>query len=206
MNNVRLTTYAWMALAFCASLALATVIIFVSGVLPGLYIALQATARFAFLIFLPAYVGGALVSLFGSVFLPVRERARDFGLAFAAAMIVHLSLVAWLCAIGHTPSAKTFAIFGFAALCTYGLAFLSFRRVRELLPNNFWPPIRAVATNYIAIAFIDDFKHPFGDFGHTVAYLPFAALAVAALILRLVAWVQISGHVPRIIRMRRQST
>jgi hypothetical protein len=195
-----------MASSFCASLALAWGIVLAFGVLPGLYIALRSTARFAFLLFLPAYVGGPLVSLFGSAFSPLKERARDFGLAFAAAMLVHLGLVVSLCLIGHVPPAKTFAIFGLAALCTYVLALLSFHRVRQLLPSKFWPPIRALATNYIALAFLDDFKYPIGDFGHTVAYLPFAALAVVGVILRLVAWAQTSGRAPRIIRIWRQST
>jgi hypothetical protein len=195
-----------MASAFCASLALALGIVLAFGAMPGLYIALRSTARFAFLLFLPAYVGGPLVSLFGSAFSPLKEHARDFGLAFAAAMVVHLGLVASLCAIGHVPPAKTFVIFGLAALCTYLLALLSFRQVRQLLPNNFWPPIRALATNYIALAFLDDFKYPIGDLSHTIAYLPFALLVVVGMILRLVAWAQTLWHAPRTIRIRRQST
>ena len=112
MNDIRRNTSVWMALAFSASLGLAISIIAAFGIDPGLSIALRATARLAFLIFLPAYVGGPLTSLFGNAFLPVRQHARDFGLAFASAMVVHLGLVIWLCAIGAAPPVKTFVVFG----------------------------------------------------------------------------------------------
>src|SRR5271165_4370645 len=86
-------TLVWMALSLGASLGLAINVLYVFGLRPGLYIALAATARLAFLLYLPAYVGGPLVSLFGDAFLPIRKHARDFGLAFAAAILVHLGLV-----------------------------------------------------------------------------------------------------------------
>jgi hypothetical protein len=125
-----------------------------------------------------------LTSLFGNAFLPVRQHARDFGLAFASAMIVHLWLVIWLCVIGALPSARIFVIFGLAAIFTYLLALLSVRRVRELLPHKFWPPILAVTTNYIVLAIVDDFKRfRVSDLRDGVAYPPFSTLAVGGLIL-----------------------
>ncbi len=140
------------------------------------------------MLFFPAYVGGPLVSIFGNAFSPLRARARDFGLAFASAILVHLGLVFYLCATGDPPGKGTFFIFGIAALFTYVLALLSIPRVRKALPVFLWPPIRAVATNYIAIAFILDFaKSPKGDFRAAIEYLPFAAFAIGGLILNLVA-------------------
>jgi hypothetical protein len=90
----------------------------------------------------------------------------------------------------------TFIIFGAAACCTYLLALLSVRRVREALPANGWAPIRFVAMNYILFAFILDFSRfqTYGLFDQTyglidvVKYLPFLALAICAPILRLAAW------------------
>jgi hypothetical protein len=105
-KDVRYKTLVWMALAFCASLGSAVGLIAVFGINPGFSLALRATARWAFLLYLPAYVGGPLTSLFGSAFLPVRQRAREFGLAFASAMIVHLGIVVCLCAIGAAPPAR----------------------------------------------------------------------------------------------------
>lgn len=207
VNDIRRNTLVWMALAFSASLGLAVSIIAAFGIDPGLSIALRATARLAFLIFLPAYVGGPLTSLFGNAFLPVRQHARDFGLAFASAMVVHLGLVTWLCAIGAAPPVKTFVVFGLAAVSVYLLALLSVRRVRELLPQKFWPPLRVVTTNYIALAFIDDFKNfRVNDFYGDIAYLPFAVLAIGGLILTLLAWAQSLGYISRKTRIRSQST
>ncbi len=206
MKDVRYNTLVWMALAFCASLGLAISVLSVFGLRPGLYIALAATARLAFLIYLPAYVGGPLVSLFGDAFLPIRKHARDFGFAFAAAILAHLGLVTSLCAIGSPPPAKTFAVFGLAAVFTYLLALLSVRRVRQLLPEKFWPLIRAVATNYIVLAFIKDFANsPLGDFRHEILYLPFVTLAIGGLVLNLAAWAQTLNHTTRKMRLHRQS-
>ena len=203
MIGVQRNTFAWMALAFLASLGLASSIILIFGIKPGISLALRATARLAFLIFLPAYVGGPLALLFGNAFLPLRRHARDFGLAFASAMIVHLGLVAWLCAIGSPPPVKTFVVFGLAAVFTYLLALLTVRSVRELLPHKFWPPILFVTTNYIALAFIDDFKRfQVGDVYDGLAYLPFAVLAVGGLILNLAAWAQTLGPMLAKTRIR----
>ena len=99
----------WIAMAFFAPLGLAIGILASFGdEQRGVSIALQATARLAFLFFWPAYVGGALTFLFGDLFLPIRRHARELGLAFAAALLVHLGLVVRLCAIGSPPSRETF--------------------------------------------------------------------------------------------------
>jgi hypothetical protein len=78
--------------------------------------------------------------------------------------------------------------------------------VRRALPDRFWPPIRALAMNYIALAFLKDFArhgiHSFantlscgtGDWRHVVFYVPFAVLAVVGPLLRLAAWVRKPTH------------
>jgi hypothetical protein len=82
MIAVRSSPCVWMAMAFCASLGLAIgVLAFFGDEQRGVNIALQATARLAFLFFWPAYVGGALTFLFGDFFLPIRRHARELGLA-----------------------------------------------------------------------------------------------------------------------------
>ena len=187
-----------MAAAFCGSFALAAGIIAFFGPQKGVPVALAATARLAFLLFWPAYAGGALTALFGNIFSPLRDHGRDLGLAFAGALFVHLGLVAYLCGIGDAPGKKTFVIFGVAAGFAYLLALLSIRGVRQALPQKLWPPIRLVAMNYIAFAFLGDFiGFPLGDWRMVVRYLPFAALAVAGPALRLAAWVQSQAGMPR---------
>ena len=97
-------------------------------------------------------------------------------------------LVATLCLAGRPPPLRTFVIFGAAAACTYLLALLSIRRVREALPANVWPTIRFVAMNYILLAFILDFERRAYSPTEVVKYLPFLALAICAPVLRLAAW------------------
>jgi hypothetical protein len=89
------------------------------------------------LIFLPAYAGGAIAALFGNAFASLRDNGRNFGLAFAAALTVHLGLVVCLCATGEVPDAKIFVVFGAAAILTYVLALLSLPRVRQALLIDF---------------------------------------------------------------------
>jgi hypothetical protein len=182
---------AWFAIfgAFLASLALAVSIVGLFGMERGVRMALAATARLAFPVFWFAYAGGALASLFRGAFLPLKEYTRDFGLAFAAMLTVHLGLVVLLCIKGAAPSTTTFIIFGAAAILTYLLALLSNRRVREFVPNKYWPRIRVFAMNYIALAFFYDFaKLPATDFHTLLKYVPFATLAVAGPMLKLAAW------------------
>ncbi|MGB9118854.1 hypothetical protein [Bradyrhizobium sp.] len=84
--------------------------------------ALQMTARLSFLLFWPAFSAGAMTALFGPAFQPFKQRAREFGLAFASAHLVHIALVVWLTYIGAVPPRGTFVFFGVAALWTYLLA------------------------------------------------------------------------------------
>lgn len=201
--KVRQNPWFWIVAAFCAALGLAIAVVAVFGANSrGFLIALQATARLNLLLFWPAYVGGALTTLFGSLFAPLRDNSRNFGLAFAAALSVHLGLVVCLCATGNAPDARTFIVFGAAAAFVYLLALLSIPRVRMALPDRFWPLIRALAMNYVALAFIKDFaRHGIGGFRDIllygtgssqdiVMYAPFAALAIIGPILKLAAWIQ----------------
>jgi hypothetical protein len=90
-------TAVWMGSAFCASLGLATLVLATLG--PGEHgtvAALQVTARFSFLLFWLAYTAGAMTTLFGPAFEPLKRRGREVGLAFASAHLVHLGLVAWI--------------------------------------------------------------------------------------------------------------
>jgi len=202
----------WMALAFAAAAACAFVVLAAVGAGErGTDDALQATGRVSFLLFWPAYAGGALVALFGPAFQPVKRRGREFGLAFASAHTVHMGLVAWLCRIGATPVMGVFVFFGVAAICMYLLALCSFARVRQAVGPVGWRILQVFGMNYIAYAFASDFLK-FQHYGHMrfiLAYLPFAALSVAgpalvfaALILRTgPAWIRALPALP--VRLRR---
>jgi hypothetical protein len=165
----------WIGSAFCAALGLAALVLAALG--PGergTIAALQVTARFSFLLFWLAYTGGAMTALFGSAFEPFKKRAREFGLAFASAHLLHIALVAWLTHIGNAPPRGVFVFFGVAVLWTYLLALFSIARLQRTLGSKGWWLLRVVGLNYIACAFATDFLgYPqFGSIKYLVGYLP----------------------------------
>jgi hypothetical protein len=183
----------WMGSAFCAALGLAALVLAALG--PGEHgtaVALQVTARFSFLLFWLAYAAGAMTTLFGPAFEPLKRRGRELGLAFASAHLVHLGLVAWLTYIGAAPARGTFVFFGVAALWVYLLALFSIPRLHKALGPKAWWLLRVVGLNYIAYAFATDFLgYPqFGSLKYLVTYLPFAALSVLGPLLCLAAFIQ----------------
>jgi hypothetical protein len=182
------TTIQWMGAAIAVALAIAAAAA-IAAPEHKLSLALRSTARWSFLLFWLASAGGALATLFESRFANLAARARDFGLAFASAHLVHLGLVAWLYYTSMGPSRFTLILFGIAAFWTYLLALLSIRRVTATLNPGIWKILRTIGTEYISFAFLYDFaRNPLqGGFLRLVAYLPFLILAVAGPLLRLAA-------------------
>jgi len=179
-----------MGVAATAATALAVSVLAHLGVGKiGTGAALQVTARLALLLFWPSYVGGALVTLFGPTFQPVKRRARELGLAFASVLTVHLGLVGWLCWIGSAPPVKIFAIFGMGVLWTYLLALFSIERFSRVIGSMGWWILRNIGMNYIAFAFALDFLTPLhkGTARHPAEYVPFAVLTVLGPALWLIA-------------------
>jgi hypothetical protein len=120
----------------------------------------------------------------------LRQRGRSLGLAFAAVIAVHLSLVAWLCWIGGAPPLATFIIFGAAAVWVSALAVASIKQVSRAVGPAGWWLLRNVGMNYIALAFASDFlrpQHPITAV-KVAEYVPFAALSVLGPLLRVLAW------------------
>ena len=97
--------WVWMIGALGGGLALAGAVLAGYGTgLEGIGQAVRYTARWSFLFFWLSYTGGALAILFGPVFAGLARRARALGLAFAAALQVHIGLVIWLgVVIGQIP-------------------------------------------------------------------------------------------------------
>ena len=181
----------WMGAAFGANLLLSAIILAARGAgVHGTEAALFATGRVAFLWFWAAYAGGALTTLFGAAFLPLKQRGREFGLAFAAALLVHLALVSWLCWIGAAPPIDIFIRFGTAAAFTFLLALFSFGNLHAVLGPKGWQLLRIIGMNYILYAFLSDFlQNPLhGGVRRVVEYLPFTVMAIVAPLLRLAAW------------------
>ena len=190
VGATRPVTAMWMVSALCAAVVVAGLVLATLG--PGergTHVALQLTARLSFLLFWLAYTGSALATLVGQAFKPLKHRAREFGLAFASAHLVHLALVVWLLYIGAAPPLRSFVFFGIAALWTYLLAFLSIASLQQAFGSVGWWLVRAVGLNYIAYAFAVDFLRNTQLTGikYLMGYLPFTVLSFAGPILRLVA-------------------
>jgi hypothetical protein len=183
----------WMSAAFCIALALAIAVLAVFGAnAEGIVIALRLTARFSFLLFFLAYVGGSAFALFGSKFAFLALRQRQFGLSFAAAHLIHVGLALWLFGISAQKPISDFATikFSIGAVCIYLLALYSVDRFRKLMNPRVWGLIRVIGIQYIAYLFFADFTWPLRyGFQQPIAYLPFAILIVSGVGLRIAAWV-----------------
>ena len=186
-------TVLWTLSAFCAAGSLAALVLAVFGLDErGTDVALQVTARFSFLLFWPAYVGGALATLFGPIFEPLKRHGREFGLAFASAYLIHVALVGWLIQIGAPPSLGTFVFFGIALFWLYLLALFSIVRLQRMLGSKVWWLLRLIGLNYIAYAFATDFLRvsSVDSAKHLIGYVPFAVLSVLGPALCLAAFVR----------------
>lgn len=183
--------------AFGGALALAGAVLADYGTGPdGIGQAVRYTARWSFLFFWLSYAGGAMAILFGPDFAGLARSARNLGLAFAAALQVHIGLVVWLgVVIGQIPLQGGLLLFFLVALFfSYLLALLSFGvGVRKL--GRLWRPLLLLGATYILIAFGRDFvlgalalKTP--DWRYAAEYLPFALLSLIAIPLRLAAFLR----------------
>jgi hypothetical protein len=181
---------AWTAVAFLVSFALAAIALGAAGVREdGTALALRVTARWCFLLFWPAYAGGALAKLCGTRFANLARHGREFGLAFAAALSVHIGLVLRLMDVAADQ--RTPMLFFWAGVaCTYALALFSLPRLRDLIGQRWWRIAMEIALQYIALVFADDFiLEPLRANGadkYPLSYLPFATLLLGGVLLRAV--------------------
>ncbi|OBH04727.1 hypothetical protein A5696_03900 [Mycobacterium sp. E2699] len=182
--------------AFGGALTLAAAILAGYGTGPdGLRLAVRSTARWSFLFFWLSYAGGAMAILLGPALAGLTRRARAFGLAFAAALQVHVGLVVWLgVAIGQIPLHGGLLWFFVVALFfTYALVLLSFGIGTRNL-GRLWRPLLLVGTTYILVAFGRDFVLGAVDpktrhWLYAAEYVPFALLSLVAVPLRVAAFV-----------------
>jgi hypothetical protein len=176
----------WIGAAFAVSLGLACTVLAVKGIsTKSLGIVLQLTARWSFILFWMAYTGRALVTLFGPSLAALARHGREFGLAFAAAMLVHLGAVAGLFLLTSRPPLTGWSLFFFltAAFWAYLLAVFSLGNLAKALGPKCWRIMRIVGMNYILCAFTLDFVrgaiHSPIHYGlwRLVEYTPFAVMS-----------------------------
>jgi hypothetical protein len=184
----------WMAAAFCVALVLAIIALAVFGTgTRGMHAALRITGRWSLLLFWPAYAGSAMATLFGPRFVILARRGREFGLAYAAAQLVHLSLVASVVAHSNEPFPQSIMpFFAIGVLWTYLLALSSLKSFSSVLPPAGWRIVRAVGLEYLALVFLTDLVIAAVS-AHTElspGYLPFSILLVAGALLRIAVTAQ----------------
>jgi hypothetical protein len=182
---------ACMAAAFVVSLALAASVLVVFGVGErGTALALRLTARWCFLLFWLAYAGSALTRFCGPRFAVLARHGRDFGLAFAAALFVHIGLVLWLFYVAADQRALML-FFWAGVVCTCALALFSLPRLRDCLGPRLWRVVMELALHYIALVFAVDFiVEPLkasGAESYPLTYLPFAVMLLGGVVLRVAA-------------------
>jgi hypothetical protein len=157
------TTASSMVVGFTIALVIAALTLAVFGTEErGTAIALRFTARWSFVLFWLAYIGGAMARLFGGAFETLARRGRDFGLAYASAQVVHVGLVLWIFYLA--PDKNGGMVFFWAGIvCTYMLALLSLPEVRAGLAPRLWRLFRTIALEYIALVFAAESRQARGD-------------------------------------------
>jgi hypothetical protein len=185
------TTSSSIGVGFVVSLVLAATGLVIFGIGErGTTIALRLTARWSFLLFWLAYAGGAMSKLFGPRFVGLARRGRDFGLAFASAQLVHVSLVLWFLYLApRTNGGMLFFWIGIG--CTYLLALFSLPRLRDALGPRLWRICCEIALDYIVLVFAVDFisipLQADGLNNYPLSYVPLAILLVGGVVLRAAA-------------------
>ncbi len=186
----RPTTAEWMGLALLGGLIL---VLIAESADPKdqLGLALRWTARWSFVWFCLASWSAALGILFGVRLRPLAMRAREFGLAFASAHVVHVALVAYMLYRATTPFARQPLIFfGVGVGFVYVMALITLSaRLREILGPHAWRAFRIVGIEYINYAYYSDFSGRTFHKGviNFLIYAPFLALTLAGPLVRLSA-------------------
>ena len=187
----------WMAAAFLVSLLLAATVLAVFGAGErGTVLALRLTARWCFLLFWFAYVGGPLAKLWNlNLFAELARHGREFGLAFASALAVHVALILWHYLIA-TPPDSAMLFFWVGIFCAYLLALFSLPGIRDVLGPRLWHIVLALALEYIALVFAVDFivdpLQAAGAAKYPLSYVPFVVMLVGGALLRLAAFARTS--------------
>jgi hypothetical protein len=188
------TTRSSMTAGFLIAAVLAAVMLAIFGAGDrGTTIALRATARWSFLLFWLAYVGGAMAKLFGPRFNVLAQQGRTMGLTYAAAQLVHVALIFWLFYLAAGPRGGML-VFWAGIVCTYLLALFSWPRLRDALGPRLWRLLLTITVEYIAFVFAVDFillpLQAHGAGGYPLSYVPFAVMLVGGAGLRIAASVR----------------
>jgi len=185
----------WFTAGVILALGTGLIVVMICGAREGgISVATRSVARLAFVFFWLTYAGGALATIFGSLLAGLARYRRQLGLAFAGALLVHLSLVAWLFRVSARQPISSVGIvyFGLGALGTFALAISSWQRLRALWESRLWRIFSVIVLEYVAFLFFRDFVLLPLQFRvvHPSEYLPFASLIIMGAVLRWLAGVR----------------
>jgi len=154
-------------------------------------LAIRTTARTSFALFALAFTASSAHRLWPGRFTGWQRRNRRYlGVAFAASHLVHAALIATLAALDpvafHIRAGEMSRVPG---LIGYGfviaMAATSFDRARAWLGPRVWQVLHTVGALYLWIAFLNAFL---GRALRMPGYWPAAGLAIAAMAIRIAAW------------------
>lgn len=190
MKTDQIRVAPWLVGGFLGGFTIAATMLLIHGVgRHGTVSALRLSARWAYCFFWLAYVGGALATFFGPRFRPLARRGRELGLGFAAAMLVHASMVVRIYAISARPPIplSSAIYFGVGLAFVYLMALFSIPALTARLSAGVRRLLFTVGMEYVALAFLRDFLHdPLGHgLKNFLAYMPFLALAFSGALLRI---------------------
>jgi methionine sulfoxide reductase heme-binding subunit len=149
-------------------------------------LAARYTARLAFSIFVPVYVASSWHRLAPSAASRfVVQRRRSLGLAFATAHTIHLGALTTFAILAHQPPRfSAIAVGGGAYLAMFAMAATSNdAAVRRL--GRWWSRLHRVGVHWLWFVFA--FTYASRIAAGNRAFVPFEAVALAALALRIAA-------------------
>lgn len=151
----------WLALGVAVTAMVAIILAMDSGV-EGVRLAVRATARTSFALFLTAFTASSLVQLWpGTMTRWILRNRRWFGLGFAWSHFLHLLMILWLFGnyAGQVPAPPMATIAGgsLAYVFIAAMAATSFDgAVRWMGPKN-WQRLHKVGVWYVWIVFMTSY-------------------------------------------------
>ena len=156
---------------------------------PGIRLWLKVTGRIDTIPFAAAFVASPLHQILPSTFSAWLVKNRRFlGISFALQhLLLHLPAVIWFLAIATLPQAQI-AIAGLAYVLIATMLITSFETPARWLGHQRWKILHKTGLFYVMFVFIATFlpKVP----NNPTTYVPFVILLLAAVILRIFAFIR----------------
>jgi methionine sulfoxide reductase heme-binding subunit len=191
MKTNRLTPQGWNIVGYSASIVtlLLLLILVVHGIdEEAMRIAIRTTARTSCLLFICAFLASTLrqikVARLTQWF--VRNR-RYLGLSLAVSHGFHALAIVGLALLAAEGTVSTDSGGNLGYFFIVAMTATSFPKTADFIGDRFWKILHTVGMYYLWLAFTYSFGHRLASGSSIAIYLPFTALLIVALILRLTA-------------------